>query len=578
MRKEAKRMLVKFIAVDNKKQIDDHYAYIDDIYKAIRTGGLIKSLNIDPDAANYGVGAVREIDDDGNVFVLEFISKDGKKSNIWSVYFAYGTYNNSKQLEISIYSDTYIPKADEGYLEKLKLRIKKCISRDWEKIIWLVDKDSECLSICLYPQVYKVENLMRELINEVMTKQYGISWWDSYAPANIKKKHSDRLKEYKSKVPSFNDVDERLMSIDIDDLGVLVQHKRYKWNPVYDERINNLLNGTKSYNDGIVREELLKQRVIETDLWIEQFSRYLPEDFNDRYAVFTRDRNHIMHNKLLDRGAFRTIKESIEQIEEDLVKAVKKVQNEILSNEEKNEIEKQKQIERQMLEELDHECRENDANVSIRDRYEIEELFQDAITSVLNEIEENLRFRNDLEMTVHYGGMGDGGELFSVKSKIDDICLNFSYVMQIDDSEGADSSLKISCDYEEFNAFIEYCNGAVEYDDESGLYMPITEDEIEDIDNAVDEILDLIRRELTSYMDIVEQEDVADCLTCYECGEEAICINEEILPVGTCMSCGYVNAVYECERCHSWFNSDEEGSVIDEIAFCQNCLDILEEE
>lgn len=150
--------------------------------------------------------------------------------------------------------------------------------------------------------------------------------------------------------------------------------------------------------------------------------------------------------------------------------------------------------------------------------------------------------------------------------------------MQIDDSEGADSSLKISCDYEEFNAFIEYCNGAVEYDDESGLYMPITEDEIEDIDNAVDEILDLIRRELTSYMGIVEQEDVADCLTCYECGEEAICINEEILPVGTCMSCGYVNAVHECERCHSWFNSDEEGSVIDEIAFCQNCLDILEEE
>ena len=39
------------------------------------------------------------------------------------------------------------------------------------------------------------------------------------------------------------------------------------------------------------------------------------------------------------------------------------------------------------------------------------------------------------------------------------------------------------------------------------------------------------------------------------------------------MSCGYVNAVYECEMCHSWFNSDEDGRVIDDIAFCQNCLD-----
>lgn len=348
-------MLVKFIAVDNKKLIDDNYTYIDDIYKVIRTGGLIKNLNIDPDAAAFGVGAVREVDEDGNVFVLEFNSADGEKSNIWSVYFAYGTYNNSKQLEISIYSDTYVPKVDEGYLEKLKIRIKKSISKDWERIIWLVDKDSECLSICLYPQIYKVENLMREVI-------------------------------------------------------------------------------------------------------------------------------------------------------------------------------------------------------------------------------ENLRFRNDLEIMVHYSETEDNGELFSVKSKIDDVCLKFSYDMQIDDSEGADSSLDISCDNEKFCTSVGYCNGAVEYDEESGLYMPITEDEIGDVGNTVDEILDLISRELPNYMENAEPEDIAECLYCCECGEEAICINEGILPIGTCMNCGYVNAVYECEMCHSWFNCDEDGRVTDDIAFCQNCLDRMEEE
>lgn len=66
LKEELKEMLVKFIAVDNKKQIDGNYAYIDDIYKVIRAGGLIKNLNIDPDAAAFGVGAVREVDDDGN--------------------------------------------------------------------------------------------------------------------------------------------------------------------------------------------------------------------------------------------------------------------------------------------------------------------------------------------------------------------------------------------------------------------------------------------------------------------------------------------------------------------------------
>lgn len=148
-----------------------------------------------------------------------------------------------------------------------------------KKIIWLIDRDSECLSVELYPRIYKTENLMRELINEVMTKQYGISWWDSFVSANIKEKHSKRLAEYKSKVPAFNNVDERLMSIDIDDLSDLITLKRYKWSPVFDEKISCQLNGVQKYDDSIIRELLLRQRSVEADLWQEQFSRYLPDDF-----------------------------------------------------------------------------------------------------------------------------------------------------------------------------------------------------------------------------------------------------------------------------------------------------------
>lgn len=214
MKKEKIKLLVKFIAVDNKVQIDNNYDYINKIYRSIDSEGLIKSLEIDPDAAPFGAGAIKELDDEGSVFLLEFEGNEGEKSNNWSIYFVYGTYINSKQLEVSIYSDTYGPSIEKIYLEKLKLVIKKSINRDWEKIIWLSDKDSECLSIHLYSKIYKVENLMREVINEVMTKQYGIIWWDTFVPAKIKKKHSDRLQEYKAKVQAFRDVDERLMSID----------------------------------------------------------------------------------------------------------------------------------------------------------------------------------------------------------------------------------------------------------------------------------------------------------------------------------------------------------------------------
>lgn len=570
-------MLVKFIAVDNKEQIDDNYDYINKIYKSIDSERLIKNLEIDPDAAAFGVGAIREIDDEGNIFLLEFKGNEREKPNKWSIYFVYGTYINSKQLEISIYSDTYIPNIEDMYLEKLKLVIKKSISREWEKIIWLVDRDSECLSIHLYSKIYKVENLMREVINEVMTRQYGIIWWKTFVPANIKKKHSDRLREYKEKVPAFKDVDERLMSIDIDDLGTLIKFKRYKWNPVFDEKINAYISGVQSYNDGSVREKLFNQKVLEIDLWEEQFSKYLPKDFNNRYAAFTKDRNHVMHNKLIDRGAFKDINDSVEQIEDDLLKAIKKIQNEILSNEEKFEIEKQKQIERLMLEELDHDCRENDSGVSIRNNHKIEELFHESIAEFFTEFEEKLRFRNDIEITYKYEGSGDNGKLFSVKSKITQESIEFYFEMSICDSEGSESILDIYCGNKEFEVYIKYQNGAVEYDYDSALYMPITEDSIDNVENIIDEIVDFVNTELPSYLEQVNPENIVEYLTCCECGMESICINEEILPIGTCMNCGCFNEVRECDRCHLWFNVEEEGIVTDGTALCQNCMEKLEE-
>lgn len=573
------KILVKFIAVDNKKEITDNATYIFNIYKALNSIGLIKSLSMTPDEVAFGAGPIRNLDDESNVFLLQFNSEENGKSDIWSIYFQYGTYNASKQLEITIYSDTYVPDVTDGYLEKLKLRIKKSIRKDWDKVIWLVDKDSECLSIALYPQIYKTENFMRELLNEVMTKQYGTSWWDSFAPTNIKNKHSDRLKEFKAKIQSFNDVDERLMCIDISDLSELMTLKRYRWNPVFDGKISGMLNGVQTYNDDAIRELLFKQRKIEIDLWEDQFSKYLPADFSNRYNVFSRDRNHIMHNKLIDRTAYMSMKESAEQIEKDLLDALEKLHKIILSEEEKLEIEKQRQIEIQMLEELDHECRENDANVSIKDRYEIEELFHECLSSFITDIEENLRFRDDIEISEDKNyDTGITGSILLIRSNIDELEIELKYKMTIDDSEGADSILCIYNGDGGFETELIYTNGAVEYDDENGLYMPITQDEIGSIDKLVDEVNELIDREMPNYKEIASEDDIADFVFCSECGDDAIYINESILPFGTCMNCGHVNDIHECEKCGSLFNSDEDGMFEDDVAICQSCLDDLEEE
>ena len=333
-------LLVKFIAVDSKNENIEQAKYIQQIFNKVYSNGLIKRLMVSLDELPFKLGPVKEADEEGNVFVIEFNSMENGSSDNWELVFRYGTYDASKQLEVEIYSDTYTVDKDNNYLEILKLTVKKAIVKDWKSIIWLIDKDSECLSIELYPRIYKIENLMRELINEVMAKQYGSSWWDSFVPANIKEKHFKRLKEYKAKVPAFNNVDERLMSIDIDDLGELITLKRYKWNPVYDEKISLLLNGVQSYDDNKIRELLIKQRAVDKDLWQDQFSRYLPADFKERFFAFARDRNHIMHNKLIDRTAYTQIKVSGEKIEDDLIRAIEKLSTIILSHEEQEEIEK----------------------------------------------------------------------------------------------------------------------------------------------------------------------------------------------------------------------------------------------
>ena len=194
---------------------------------------------------------------------------------------------------------------------------------------------------------------------------------------------------------------------------------------------------------------------------------------------------------------------------------------------------------------------------------------------MVNGIREKLRFRNDIEIISDFEGIGYNGKLFSSQSRIDEIRLDFVYDMYIDNSEGAESLLKIRCSNGELESSIGYRNGKVEYDEDSALYIPITKDEIDNVDCTIDFVVAYISTNLFNYMENAKPEDVVEYLMCCECGTESICVNEDVLPVGTCMNCGYVNEIHECDRCYSWFNSELDGRVTEDISICQNCLDEL---
>ncbi|MBQ9928797.1 MAG: hypothetical protein IJO65_12605 [Lachnospiraceae bacterium] len=584
-------ILVKLIAAESKNSITDLGTYVNKIYENMRDNGLIHTLCVNPMEVSSTVEAIKLEDEELGIYSLSFTSKDSGKTDTWKIQFCFGTYKEKQQMTVAIYSDTYEPSPAEDYLERVKLNINRCIKRDWEKIIWLFDKDSECLSIDLYPKVYQTENMLRQLINETMTRNYGIEWWDVFVPHDIKKKHVDRRDGYKAIAPGFNNVDERLMSIDVTDLLSIIRCKLTKWDPNYSDEINKMINGQNPCSANRIVEVLKKQMVVEQDLWATIFSKFLSDDFIEKYSEFEENRNHIAHNKLIDRAAYKQIKDSIDIVYEAEKKALGLIANEVISKEEKDAIERQREEERQAFEDAMMMNIQEEAGVVIRNNEEIMEYIADALTEFSEDVRQKLRFRQDVEVSeILFDASEICGEFLKVISKVTKEELIFTYDSLLISEQGMSTHVTISCDGE-YIGEIEYVNGAVEYDEEQGYYLPMTQDGIseKEIVQLKNEIVDFVNETLMdlkeaagteNYVEVTEGGNpvIQENLYCAECGEEWVYLGETLVAYGTCLHCGYVNEIEECDRCGTMFNVETEGYMNDEWNLCDCCKESYDEE
>lgn len=504
--------------------------------------------------------------------------------------FEYGTYNSCSQLQIKILSADYELNVADNYLEQLKFAIKLLVKPNWEKIIWLMDKDSEQLSIALYPRIYRVENLARQLISEIMTKEYGFEWWDTYVPLTIKNKHMGRLGGYKSITPGFANVDERLMSIDIGDLNSIITLKEKKWNPAFIPEISSFLNEQSDMKLERMKTLLSAQMIVSIDLWVEQFSKYLSEDFIKDFKTFELNRNHIVHNKLIDRSAYGSISNSISTVEAELIKALAKIEQVVVSKEQREAREQQRAIEQEEMEVALKDIMESEAGVKIRNSQEIIEVYEEQLFIFHSELQEYLRFRNDLEIGEYKSIENDTGILFEIRYKVNDESAIVSYSIEcMDDSQGSESVVAVNIMVGEnvFSKDIAYTNGEISFNSHQSCYMPETQDSIsmEDLsalkEGAVDflnEQFENLREKVDSEMFSIIKDGGSSPLaefSCWECGEEYICIDENYGALGQCLNCGEMNDICFCDRCESYFEgtADEDGP-----NFCENCLEDFNKE
>lgn len=564
-------VFVTFAMIDVKESIRNVEKYLEGICEQLRNKGLVSKLVLDVDSTSL----LKKIADD--IYEFDFLYN----SIEFVVKFSYEEYDNISHLTTAISSQSYKVDLKDKYLERLKFSLKELLKDDWKRILWLYDFEAAFLSSELYPDIYYVENQLRQFINEIMNKMYGIGWWESLISNELIDKYKSRLVGYKKLVSGFKNIDDKLLSIDVADLNKILHLKIFKWNPQYDAVIESYIIGKSSNeNMDILLNKLKHQLELQVDVWDKCFSEFLPDDFDDLFKKFCADRNHVAHNKLLDRQAYDSINLTINRLKDHLVAAMESASHSILSD----------QIQKKEREHLitigEKERQETESGVRVLNSKEIIDEFESALIEIYNEVEEALRFRQDIEVLEYYGLESEDHPLtlFDVKYKITQEQIKVIYELDINDEPGISSylNLKLSNEIGKYigEMKLEYINGKAEWDDESSTYMPISENGlsgqehvVETMINYIDESFENLREKVDLEMySIIKDGGTSPCadIPCEECFEEYICMDENIAPIGVCLNCGAKNDIKECPRCGQAF--------IGYKFFCDNCEDDIEKE
>ena len=319
-------------------------------------------------------------------------------------------------------------------------------------------------------------------------------------------------------------------------------------------------------------------------MWEDCFKTYLSDDFRKNFRIFEKNRNHIAHNKMIDRQAYESILNSIDLVHIEIIEALQKFHNNVISRELEEVIDREKQFEQDESENDFEEIMESEAGVEIRQNDEIYELFEQALIEFHQDIEEALRFRNDIEVSDFRGldiNMGEQ-ELFEISYKIDNTVASVSCSIDLNDSQGGTSqmTLKLKYDNDSQEFSINYVNGEVYYNDDQGYYMPEIEDEFDykSLEEAKECIIEYINEKFENLREkvdnamyrIIKDGGLSPVFetTCSDCGESYICIDEDFAPIGVCLNCGAENDINKCSACNELYDPYLGG----DRDYCSYCL------
>ena len=274
------------------------------------------------------------------------------------------------------------------------------------------------------------------------------------------------------------------MSIDTGDLLDIFSNKVMRW----EASKENILELTQLnlHLENLTRI-LQRQQVVYSDWWQTIFSPLLPENFLAEFKEFELNRNHIAHNKLIDKSAYKSILHSIDVVQKALLCGIQKMSSELKSEEvrKEEEFEFELLLQEELMSDRILELKESESGVTTRNSNQILALFNDELSRLYDSIEESFRFSEYLNFSdyTELENCNSNSVVFEIQNKIDGYVISFEATTDINDYEGSQSFLYLeykkdgSPSLEEIGS-VSYNYGEVEFNEFQGNYMPIQMDGI----------------------------------------------------------------------------------------------------
>jgi len=500
------------------------------------------------------------------------IKIDSKDNGTYFISLSMNTYDGIEQLMIYL-EPQRISEQFNSELHRIKILTKNTLCKDWEKCIWLYDEQSIDFAENLYGKMYRVENQLRSLINQIMITYVGIEWWEKFSPMQLKETYSSRVRGYKTLTTDFKDVEDRLMAIDTNHLKVIMTHTVKKWEPIYNAEVESLLELDHQSNYGRIIALLKKQLKNERNLWDTLFKDYFEPsslfeeepvqegEFLQIWGEYCDNRNHIAHNKLLDIHAYEKILANVVKVGELIQKARDRFERSTVTDQERdvaNQLMLELQLEQQMYEA---------ANVKVYSESRIKDMMQEVLYDYALQIRDELEERDDIEITIHQNPELDMfSNLCEITSNVDETSL-FIRAMFSDLSGTAGDESKVISQLVDNDgnvldqAELMWVNGDARWSSEDGYYVAtqteeLRKDEMDDfVEVVVSKVHELIRNYYKELVYMHEQsirdggsDPICD-EACDNCGDMSVSIDESILTCGKCAKCGFENDISECLRC-----------------------------